>query len=223
MKTIHPQLLSFLSELQENNNREWFQTNKKLFDELRKDSKALFEELQQEMNTHDTIESMKFFRIYKDVRFSKDKRPYKTNFGCSFQRATAALRGGYYVHIEPNASFLAIGFWMPNKEDLNRVRQEIDIDAEHLKKAINSKSFKSVWGEFKGESLKSSPRGFDKEHPEIELLRLKNYVFMKDMSDAEVSSKSFVNDVNSAFKAARPFMDVMSEILTTDLNGESIL
>jgi uncharacterized protein (TIGR02453 family) len=223
MKTVHPKLLSFLSELKEHNNREWFKEHKALFDELRLDSKALFEEVQQAMNTHDTIETMKFFRIYKDVRFSKDKRPYKINFGCSFKRATAALRGGYYIHLEPGASFLAIGFWMPNKEDLNRIRQEIDIDAEQLKEAINTTSFKSVWGTFKGESLKSAPRGYDKNHPEIELLRLKNYVFMKELTDKEVGSKNFIELVTNSFKAARPFMDVMSEILTTDLNGESIL
>lgn len=223
MKSVHPKLLSFLIDLKENNNRDWFKEHKSLFDEIRLDSKSLFEDVKTEMNSSDDIESLKFFRIYNDVRFSKDKNPYKTHFGCTFQRATAALRGGYYIHLEPNASFLAIGFWRPEKEDLKRVRQEIDVDATEFKKAINTKSFKKVWGEFNGESLKSAPRGFEREHPEIELLRLKNYVFIKKLSDAEITSSKFIEKVCTSFIAARPFLDVMSEILTTDLNGESLL
>jgi len=223
MKAVHPALLDFLSDLKSNNNREWFKDHKPLFEELRKDAKLLFEAVQSQLNTHDSIEAMKFFRIYKDVRFSKDKLPYKTNFGCSFSRDKAALRGGYYLHIEPDESFLAVGFWRPEKEDLMRVRQEIDIDASDLKNAITTPSFKSVWGSFQGESLKSAPRGFDKNHPEIELLKLKNYIFIKPFSNQEISSKNIVNEISDAFKAARPFMDVMSDILTTDLNGESIL
>lgn len=221
---VDVEILNYLKDLAKNNERDWFIENKKRFKEQQAKTHLVYNEIKDLINEHDSLETYKFFRIYKDVRFSKDKTPYKTHFGAHYIRMGAALRGGYYVHIEPgNNSFLGLGFWAPSKEDLQRIRQEIDIDAQELKRVIQHKDFVSVWGEFQGETLKTAPRGFDKEHPEVELLRRKNFVFMKKYSDSEVLSENFTQSVSDSFKAARPFLDVMSDILTTDLNGVSIL
>jgi len=164
------------------------------------------------------------FRIYRDVRFSKNKLPYKTHFGGSFSRKKPELRGGYYLHIQPNnESFIATGFWEPNKEDLLRIRREFEQDDDEIRAIITDKSFKSVWGEFVGDELKTAPRDFDKTHPAIDLIRKKQFIFTKKYTDKDVLSDDFLEDVNTSFKAIRPFFDYMSDVLTTNLNGESII
>lgn len=224
MNCIDQDILNYLTDLNNNNERDWFLENKKRFQEQHAKTKTVFNRIKELIDTHDTLEGFKFFRIYKDVRFSKDKTPYKTHFGAHYIRLGAALRGGYYVHIQPGGnSFLGMGFWAPNKEDLLRIRQEIDIDAQALKEVVNSRAFKEVWGDFKGETLKSAPRGYAKDHPEIELLRRKNFVFMHTFTDKEILQADFPERVSEAFKVARPYLDLMSDILTTDLNGVSII
>ena len=163
------------------------------------------------------------FRIYRDVRFSKDKTPYKTHFAGSFSRLGARLRGGYYLHLKPGGSFIATGFWAPNKEDLFRIRKELEMDASEFRKVINEKSFTSVWGKIQGDGVKTAPKGFDKEHPDIDLIKLKQFIFVRNFSDKEVLSNNFIHEVNKSFKAIRPYFDLMSDILTTNLNGESLL
>ena len=175
------------------------------------------------MSQHDEIEKMKMFRIYRDVRFSKDKTPYKTHLAASFSRLGAHLRGGYYVHIKPGESFLATGFWEPNKEDLFRIRKELEMDASDFRKIINEPSLKQSWGDIEGDEVKTAPKGFDKEHPDIDLIKKKQFIFVRNFSDKEVLSDSFITQVDESFKAIRPYFDLMSDILTTNLNGESIL
>src|SRR5690554_3110818 len=114
----------FLRQVRENNNREWFAQNKATYDEIVKENKVFFNQVYSELQKHDSLEGIHIFRIYKDVRFSKDKLPYKTNFGASFSRTKPLLRGGYYVHLEPDNSFVGGGFWAPNNEDLFRIRKE---------------------------------------------------------------------------------------------------
>ncbi len=216
-------VFDFLKALEKNNNREWFAENKDVFikhQSIIKDFAAL---LMENLNKHDEIEKLKVFRIYRDVRFSKDKTPYKPHFSISFTRSGAKLRGGYYVQIKPGDSFIATGFWNPNSEDLLRIRKEFEIDASELRDIIEEDLFKNTWGNIVGDAVKTSPKGFDKNHPNIDLIKRKQYIFIKKFSDKEVLSKDFSTTIDSSFKTIRPFFNLMSSILTTNLNGESLV
>lgn len=221
--TISKEVFDFLQQLEKNNNKEWFEANKKVFKKHEASVKAFYESVKDKLNHHDEIEKMKMFRIYRDVRFSKDKTPYKTHFGGSFSRLGSHLRGGYYLHLKPGGSFLATGFWDPNKEDLFRIRKELEMDASEFREVIGQKSLKSIWGNLKGDTVKTAPKGFDREHPDIDLIKHKQYVFVRDLTDKEVLSDSFLEEVDQSYRAIRPYFDLMSDILTTNLNGESIL
>ncbi|WP_040281784.1 DUF2461 domain-containing protein [Psychroserpens damuponensis] len=217
-------ILDFFKKLEKNNNRDWFNDHKPEFKKLETQAKVAYKHIYDHLNKHDIVDGFKLFRIYRDVRFSKNKLPYKTHFGGSFSRKKPDLRGGYYVHIEPNnKSFIATGFWQPNKEDLLRIRREFEQDDEDIRAILANKKFTSVWGEFVGDELKTAPRDFDKEHPAIDLIRKKQFIFTKNYTDKEVVSDQFINDVNASFIAIRPFFDYMSDVLTTNLNGESII
>ncbi|MDY0779539.1 DUF2461 domain-containing protein [Tenacibaculum sp. IB213877] len=216
--------LQFLLELKENNTREWFTEHKADFTKAQDNAKAVYAAIQVNLNKHDEVDKHKLFRIYRDVRFSKDKTPYKSHFGGSFHRKKPELRGGYYLHIAPGDSFLAGGFWEPNKEDLFRIRKELEMDASEIRDILKDKEFiKHFGGKFEGDELKTAPKGFDKDHPDIDLIRKKAYVAIKRYSDKEVLAPDFLDEVDIAFKALRPFFNLMSDILTTNLNGESIL
>ncbi len=221
--TITKDAFNFLKALAKNNNKEWFQENKTTFKAHEADVKSFYENIQERLNAHDEIEKMKMFRIYRDVRFSKDKTPYKTHFAGSFSRLGAHLRGGYYLRIKPGETFVAVGFWEPNKEDLFRIRKELEMDASDFRGVINKKSFKEIWGELEGDGVKTAPKGFDKEHQNIDLIKKKQFIFVRNFTDKEVLSSNFIEEVDKSYKAIRPFFDLMSDILTTNLNGESIL
>ncbi|WP_299534154.1 DUF2461 domain-containing protein [Ulvibacterium sp.] len=221
--SITKKSLGFLKKLEKNNNREWFTENKPEFKQHEMDAKTFFSGVMENLKLHDDIDKMKMFRIYRDVRFSKDKSPYKSHFACSFSRAGARLRGGYYIQLKPGGSFLATGFWDPNKEDLFRIRKEFELDASEFRKIINDTDFKKIWGDLVGDGVKTAPKGFDKEHPDIDLIKRKQFIFVRNFSDDEVISDGFSKTVDDAFKAIRPYFDLMSDILTTNLNGESIL
>ncbi len=225
-KTTHldTSVFTFLKTLEKNNNRDWFAKNKHRYVAANQHFKALAEDINVGMQEQDNIEKMKLFRIYRDVRFSKNKDPYKNNFSGSFSRATEALRGGYYFHLQPgNNSFMAGGFWQPEAGDLKRIREEIAAYADPLRKIINSKSFKEHFGELGGQQLKSNPRGYAKDHPNIDLLRYKSFVVSKNFTDQEVQTPGFANEILKYFKATRPFFNYMSDVLTTDSNGVSLI
>ncbi|VAW11048.1 hypothetical protein MNBD_BACTEROID03-2119 [hydrothermal vent metagenome] len=215
--------LPFLKRLKKNNNREWFAENKGEFKGIQTEVKTFYSDLMEELNTHDEVEKLKMFRIYRDVRFSHDKTPYQPHFAGSFSRSGAKLRGGYYLRIRPGESFMAVGFWQPEKEDLLRIRKEFELDPKEFRSVINATAFKKAWGDLQGEELKTAPKGFDKEDPNIDLIRKKAFVFTHDFTDAEVLSATFFKEVSTRFKTVRPFFDLMSGILTTNLNGESLL
>lgn len=218
------EILDFFKKLEKNNDRDWFSEHKPEFKALEIKAKAAYKYIYENLNTHDVVDGFKLFRIYRDVRFSKNKLPYKTHFGGSFNRKKPELRGGYYVHIQPNnESFIATGFWEPNKDDLLRIRREFEQDASEIRDIIYNKKFKEVWGEFVGDELKTAPRDFDKEHPAIDLIRKKQFIFTKKYTDKDVTSDQFIDDVITSFKAIKPFFDYMSDVLTTNLNGESII
>ncbi len=217
-------ILDFFKQLETHNNRDWFNENKADFKANEATAKQAYKQIFDNLNTHDNVDTFKLFRIYRDVRFSKNKLPYKTHFGGSFHRKKPELRGGYYVHIQPNnESFIATGFWEPNKDDLLRIRREFEQDDQEMRAIMKTKSFALVWGELVGDELKTAPRDFDKAHPAIDLIRKKQFIFVKKYTDKDVVSDHFINDVDQAFKAIRPFFDYMSDVLTTNLNGESII
>ena len=213
----------FLKDLKKNNNREWFAKNKPRFQEEYAHLKNFGNTLLNEMSKIDDIEQVKFFRIYRDVRFSKNKAPYKQNFAGSFTRATAKLRGGYYFHFEPDNSFLAGGFWDPNSADLKRIREEIVADDQPLRKIIATAKFKKTFGTLVGSQLKTSPRGFAKDHPAVDLLRYKQFIVIRKLTDKEVADPKLLKEVVKTYKAMRPFFNYMSDVLTTDSNGVSII
>ncbi|MDC3299269.1 DUF2461 domain-containing protein [Flavobacteriaceae bacterium] len=216
--------LSYLKKLKKNNNRDWFSENKPTFIEAQNNAKELYAEIRNNLDKHDDIEKFKLFRIYRDVRFSKDKTPYKAHFAGSFSRLGKQLRGGYYLRIRPGESFLAGGFWEPNKEDLLRIRKEIEVDASEIRQILEDKNYQHYFGNtFKGDELKTAPRGFDKEHPDVDLLRKKGFIAVRNFTDEEVLSSNFISEVDKSYKALRPFFNLFSEILTTNLNGESII
>ena len=223
MHQITKETFTFLKALNKNNNREWFTENKPWFKGVESDVKGFYEAVKELLEKHDKIEKLKMFRIYRDVRFSKDKTPYKPHFAGSFSRMGAELRGGYYLRIKPGETFLATGFWEPNKDDLFRIRKEWETDATELKTILKDPTFTSIWGELQGDGVKTAPKGFDKEHPEIDLIRKKQFIFVRNFSDNEVLSETFLNEIDKSFRAIRPFFDLMSDVLTTNLNGERLV
>ena len=220
---ITKDIFDFLRSLEQNNNREWFNEHKNRFTNLNNQAKEVFTAVSERVKQHDEIEKLKFFRIYRDVRFSKNKTPYKTNLSASMTRAGARLRGGYYMHIQPDNSFIATGFWNPEKEDLLRIRKEWEVDASELREIISDTKFKKTWGELTGEELKTAPKGFDKEDPNIDLIRKKQFIFVKKFTNKEVMATDFIATLDDAFKTIRPYFDLMSNVLTTNLNGESLI
>jgi len=220
---IQPGVLQFLSDLSQNNNREWFLANKPRYEAALANMKQFVKSVESALGETDHIEDSTLFRIYKDVRFSKDKLPYKNNFGMGFTRATKRLRGGYYLHIEPGASFAGGGFWQPEAQDLKRIRDEFVMDAQSIREIIAEPTFKKYFGTLDGEELKTAPRGYDKDSPAVDLIRKKSFVVRRSFTDAEVASEGFLQEVKRTFEAMRPYFDYMSMVLTTNMNGESVV
>jgi len=216
----------FLKKINKNNQKEWFDKNRKTYEASHLEMIAFAEALMAEMNKHDRLIPMtgkkSLYRIYRDVRFSKDKTPYKSHWGGRMKRDTDFLRGGYFYNIEPGNSYVAAGFWRPNPHDMKLIRDNIALDAKELRKILSSRSFKSHFGEIRGEQVKSAPRGYDKNHPNIDLLRYKQFIVTKSFSDAQVLNKDFAKQCSKSYQAVRPFFDYMSYILTHDLNGVAI-
>jgi len=212
----------FLKDLKKNNQRDWFAENKNRYENALAEMKTLQAELKDELSHHDEIAQVKLYRIYRDVRFSKNKDPYKIHLSGYVERATKWKRGGYYFHIEPGNSFAGGGFWGPHKDDLLRIRQDIAVNDKPLRKIITSKSFRDTFETLQGNQLKTAPRGFDKAHPAVDLLRYKQFLVTKSFSDKEVLSPKFIKELSLVFKKMRPFFNYMSEVLTTDENGVPI-
>ena len=222
---IEKSTFKYLQDLQKNNNRDWFAEHKETYLKAQQNAKDVFAEIHLNLQKQDEIEKSKMMRIYRDVRFSKDKTPYKAHFANSYSRLGKELRGGYFLRIRPGESFLAGGFWEPSKEDLFRIRKEIELDASEIKEILEDKNYKKYFGgKFESFSeLKTAPRGFDKEHPDVELLRKKGFIASRNFTDAEVMSPNFIEEVNKSYLALRPFFNLFSDILTTNLNGESLI
>ena len=225
--TIQKSTIKFLKDLAKNNQRDWFEARRPVYEEAHRNMIAFADQLIVEMDRHDEIERTtgrkSLHRIYNDVRFSKDKSPYRARFSVGLQRATKLKRGGYYIHIEPGNSFMACGFFSPNPDDLRRIRMDIDTGYDTWRKLLKAKALKDNFGGMEGAQVSTAPKGFAKDHPAIDLLRYKQFLFRHNFTDLEVTANGFVKDVSKIYRSLRPWLDHMSEILTTDVNGESIV
>jgi uncharacterized protein (TIGR02453 family) len=220
---VHQTTLDFLKSLKKNNNREWFLANKSTYEDARTNMIHLADNLLESLNSWDEIETptgkSSLFRIHNDVRFKKDKSPYKSWMAMHFVRAGKERRGGYYLQIKPGDSFMAVGFWAPEPGDLKRIREDIAYNTEDWRKMLKHKDLYNFWGGLKGELVATAPKGYPKDHPAIDLLKYKQYIFSHSFSDKELQEKDLVQKISRGFKASLPFLDFMSDVLTTDGNG----
>ena len=216
--------LKFLKDLKKNNNKPWFDANRKRYEEAKKDFELF---IQQVIDVHGkkdkTITSLKarecLFRINRDIRFSKDKTPYKTNFGASINKGgkKAFSTAGYYFHLEPGEAFVGGGIYQPMPEELRKVRQEIDYNFKEFKNIIGSKKFKSVYGDLDKSDeflLSRVPKGYEADNPASEYLRLKSYIAFERLTDSDLTSKTLVKKATDAFQTLQPFIDFVNGSLS---------
>lgn len=221
---LKKEIFTFLNDLKENNHRDWMQEQKKRYQTNEKQLKAFYQETMNELNTFDEIEKLKIFRINRDVRFSKDKTPYNVHRSASFSRSGAHRRGGYYLRLEPGNSAMAGGFFAPESADLLRIRKEFEMDSSEIRQILEEPQFKKAFGGFNQEyKVKTIPKGFNKEDPNQDLIRLKSFFVVHQFTDEEVFSKDFQEILVYHYQLLTPFFDYMSDVLTTNLNGESII
>jgi len=192
---INQSTFNFLSELAANNNREWFTDNKQRYEEAKENVLDFTGELIKELNRFDKAVSADLdpkkcvMRIYRDIRFSKDKTPYKDNFGIGNLR-TGRVHIGYYVQIQPGRNLAGGGYWMPEADHLKLIRQEVDYNADDLKKIIDAPEFKKFFGEFRAqEQLKGAPRDYEADNENIDLIKLKSFAALHQLTDAEMMKK----------------------------------
>lgn len=212
-------IFDFLEVLKQNNNREWFNDNKASYKEALGEfeevvakviaSVSLFDEHARLLEPKDCI-----FRIYKDIRFSKNKEPYKTNMGAYISRGGRKGKfAGYYLHFEPNESFLSGGLYMPEPQVLSRVREDIDFYYNDLISIINNPSFKKYYPLLLGDKLKNPPKGYDKNNPAAEILKHKDLYVMHSVSNEQASEKNYVQYATEAFRQLKPFNDFFNRAI----------
>ena len=214
--------LTYLSKLAKNNNKQWFDVNRSVFEDAKTDFENVVEEIIEKFGKVDTdIAPLKAknctFRQYRDVRFSKNKTPYKINMGASFYRGgKKSGLAGYYLHLEPgNKSLIGGGLWMPEAPALKKVRQEIDYCFDEFSKIVRAPAFKKTYGDLeRGEfSLSREPKGYEKDNPAIEYLKLKSYVAMRGVDDKEVLSDKYIKNIVAHFTTLMPFIKFINRAL----------
>jgi uncharacterized protein (TIGR02453 family) len=224
---VHLATLDYLRKLSKNNHREWFAANRQAYEDARNNIIQLADEILHMLKATDEIETesgkSSLFRIHNDIRFKKDKSPYKTWLAMHFTRAGKERRGGYYLQIKPGESFMAVGFWAPEPSDLKRIREDIDYNHEDWRKMLKHNGLFKFWGAMEGEQVATAPKGYSKEHPALDLLRYKQYIFTHRFTDKELQEMDIVRKIHKGFQASRPFLDYMSEVLTTDGNGVKLI
>jgi uncharacterized protein (TIGR02453 family) len=214
--------LLFLRELSENNNRDWFQEHKPRYEKAKQNLEGLVEALIREVGTFEALGNLApkdcIFRINRDVRFSKDKKPYKEWMSAVIGNGgRKSQRIDYYIHIQPNnQSFLGSGMWAPTPEQLATFRQEIDYNAHEFKAIIEDPVFRSYFPDIEGEVLRTAPKGYPKDHPDIELLKRKQLFFMHRFDDSTVTSPTFVAELVSAIRVVKPFGDWLNTLFFED-------
>jgi len=211
--------LDFLKQLANNNDRGWFNAHKEEFQQAKANVEEFAANLIDAIDVFDErigelVPKRSVFRIYRDARFSKDKRPYKTNFGIHLTPGGKnSGHAGYYVHIEPGKSFLGGGIWHPDRANLDKVRAVIAKHGNELEKILKKPSFKNYFKELLGDALKTAPRGYDIDHPYINYLRFKDLTVWHKVSDAKMRSKEFVSYAAKAFKIMKPFDDFLNKAI----------
>jgi uncharacterized protein (TIGR02453 family) len=213
--------LKFLKDLNKNNNKPWFDEHRKQYETARADFYGMVEKLIPAIAKFDepigrlTVKET-VFRINRDVRFSKDKSPYKNNMACYFNQAGKnGLGAGYYLHIEPGKSFSAGGIWVPVPAVLAGIRQEIDYNFTDWKKIIENKNFKKTFvdGITSNDYLVRPPKGYDENNPAIEFLKMKSFIVRRSFTDADLQGKNFLNEVAKTFNTMKPLIDFLNTAL----------
>jgi uncharacterized protein (TIGR02453 family) len=217
---INPSTIQFLQRLKKNNTKAWFDENRQHYAEAKENYLEFVQDVLGRMKKIDSsladLEPKQcVFRINRDVRFSKNKDPYKTNMGASFSKGGKKVQcAGYYFHLEPGGSFIGGGFWMPMAPELNKIRQEIDYSFEEFSKIINKKKFKSCFESLsESEKLTRPPKGYELENPAIEILKLKSFVVMTAVDDTELTGKEFSKKVVDHFEAMKPLVDFLNKAI----------
>ena len=212
--------LDFLSDLAKHNNKEWMDDNKKRYQEAKEQVFQLLAEIIPKAAAFSPgllgLDPKKtLFRINRDIRFSKNQDPYKTNFGASIvEGGRKSGNPGFYLHIMPGNNFVGGGIYQPPSGILQKVRQEIDYNGRELRSIIEEVKFKKTFGEPHGEDrLKTAPKGYPKDHENLELLQLKHYVFMRKVSDKEVTSKNFDDEVVETYRTLQPFNSFLARAM----------
>lgn len=219
---IEPTTLHFLSDLAQNNNKPWFDENRDRYQLARKNFMQFIDHLIEGLSEFDpgigVLEAKHcIFRINRDIRFSKNKDPYKSNFGANISRGGRKSRySGFYIHLEAGQCFLAGGAYAPMPENLQKIRQRIDLQANELREIINKDRFKSLFGELKGDKLKTAPKGFPKDHPDIDLLRYKGMYVSHACGDEKILSDGFLSYALSVFEEMVPMNDFFNDAIGAD-------
>lgn len=211
---LHKNTFDFIKELAKNNNREWFAANKQRYEELREqDLFPFIAQLIKELAaidpefSADTEPKKALLRIYRDIRFSPNKDPYKKHYGIAFDiKGYSETTQSYYLHIEQGNSFFGAGFWQPEAHILKMVREEIDYNGSEFLEVVNNKEFKSVFKLSEEGKLKKAPKGYESDHPQIEWLKLKSFAAMYPIADSEFLKPGIVNKLKTAFAAVQPFI-----------------
>ena len=210
---IKAETLTFIKDVAEHNDREWFALNKDRYDESRADVLDFIDELIPLLASTDPSFSIDtpakkcLMRIYRDVRFSKNKDPYKNNYGISFNAKSNGIPNpDYYLHIQPGKSFFGVGFWMPEAPILKKIREEIDYNTSEFLAIINADGFKKLFSLSKEDTLKNAPKGYEIDHPQIDLLKLKSFIAIYPINDKELLGKGIADKLKMAFENIYPFV-----------------
>ncbi|MCB0835147.1 MAG: DUF2461 domain-containing protein [Bacteroidetes bacterium] len=216
---IQSETLQFLSELKENNHKEWFDENRDTYQKARQNFIQVIDRLIEGITEFDhTLDGLEpkhsLFRINRDIRFSKNKNPYKTNMGAYLARGgRKSIYAGYYFHLEPGNIFIGGGCYQPMAPELAKIRTHIDLEAAKLKKVTSGTTFSQLFEEIRGEELKSAPKGYPKDHPDIDLLRKKSFFVMTHLSDQDVQKENFVEKALDIYEKIYPFNQFFNEAL----------
>ncbi len=208
--------IQFLSQLAENNNKPWFDAHKDEYLKVKEDFEALVTSVLAGLTEMDQVFVDRkakdcIMRIYRDVRFSKDKSPYKTNLGAGFGMGGGKNTGaGYYLHIQPGKSFAGGGMWQPEGPALKAIRQEIDYNFEEFSNIVDNKKFKKLFTQIDGEKLVKVPKGYAEDNPAIEYLKLKSFTVGTAISDKDITGKNAVGIIMEAFSTMKPFVDFLN-------------
>lgn len=212
-------ILAYLEDLSQNNNKAWFDANRARYEQVRGTFEEFVQLLISEIDRFDPLGGLAakdcIYRINRDLRFSKDKTPYKTNFGAYIGPVgKKSVQQSYYFQLSPgNKSGVAGGLYMPSAEQLQKFRRAIDRDAAPFKRIIRAKKFQALFGEFEGTKLATAPKGYPKDHPDIELLKLKDVTFWHTFTDQEIASPQIVQDAANVFRVLKPFLRYLDSVL----------